>query len=331
VGGDETHEQRAGGPWAGQTSGPSEPPTSWAGPTPPVGEIEPVPAPRRSHAALIAGIVAVVLVAGAIVVAVVATQSGSKSAAVVLSSAPARTTSAGTAHFELNTSVSLEGENKSILKMSSDIDFKHKATEMQISTPDGQLVEQIRVVDGVMYVSSPRVRVPGGAHWVKITPADIKADTTLGSQLGNSDPSSGLQYLSAANAKPQVVGTEQLDGTKVTHYRFTIDVKRLLDTEAQGAKALGVGNLAAGLAQFGKMVDLTKLPAEAWIDGAGRVHRVTLTISVSEGGETAQAVDDIRYSRFGEPLHLAAPPTNDVVPFSQDPTFFSDLARGQQG
>jgi hypothetical protein len=331
VGGDETHDQRAGVPWAGQPSGPSESPTPWAGPSPPVGEIEPEPAPRRSHAALIAGIVAVVLVAGAIVVAVVATQSDSKSAAVVLSSAPARTTSAGTAHFELTTSASLAGENKALLKVSSDIDFKHKAAELQVGTPDGQLVEQLRVVDGVTYVSSPRVQVPGGAHWVKITPADIKSDTQLGAQLGNTDPSSGLQYLSVANAKPQVVGTEQLDGTKVTHYRFTIDVERLLQAEAQGAKALGVGNLAAGLSQFGKIVDLTKLPTEAWIDGAGRVHRVTLTISITEAGETAQAVDDIRYSRFGEPVDVTAPPADDVVPFSRDRTFFSDLAGGAQG
>jgi hypothetical protein len=161
---------------------------------------------------------------------------------------------------------------------------------------------------------------------LSITPADAKADAGVAASLGSSDPSSGLQFLSAIAGSPTVVDHDVINGVKATHYAFTLDMQSYFDRMGSATTALGVPTIAAALEQLKALVDLTKLPGEAWIDADGRVRRFTLTIRLSEGGQTLSAVADIRFSDFGEPVAVAPPAAADTVPFRSDPHYFSDLA-----
>jgi len=119
---------------------------------------------------------------------------------------------------------------------------------------------------------------PGARTGWRITPADVKADASLAGSLGSGDPTSGLQFLSAIAGDPTVVGHDAIDGVNATHYAFTLNLQSYFDRVGSATTAVGVPGIAAALEQLKALVDLTKLPGEAWIDADGRVRRFTLTI-----------------------------------------------------
>jgi hypothetical protein len=88
---------------------------------------------------------------------------------------------------------------------------------------------------------------------------------------------------------------------------------------------LGVPGLARGLSAIAGKVDLAHLPAQAWIDGKGRVRKFTYTLTVPVAGTTISSEETLQFSNFGEPVDVVAPAASDVVPFTQVPDFFTQL------
>jgi hypothetical protein len=294
----------------------------------PLVEPETVPEPRRARKSLWIMSAVLVVVVGTAVVAVAGSGSRWKSAVAVLSDASARTTGSGTAHITSVETVTGGGVSETPVRVEGDEDFKNKTASVTIFNHADEPIESLRSVRGVGYVSTTLagVPLPGGAHWMSITPADEKADASLAGSLGSSDPSSGLQFLSAIAGDPRVLDHDAIDGVKATHYAFTLNLQSYFDRVGSATTAMGVPSIASALEQLKALVDLTKLPGEAWIDADGRVRRFTLTIELSEGGQTIKAVADIRFTGFGEPLAVAPPAAADTVPFRSDPHYFSDLA-----
>jgi len=293
----------------------------------PVGELEELPPPRRRRSRLwIAGAVLVVVIPAATVLTL--TGSSTKSAVVVLSEAAARTTSSGTARASTIETLTLDGVTSTPIDVEASEDFGKKSSTATMFDSHGNTIEKVRTVAGVVYLSIPKSGpLPGGAHWLSLTPADVNLDPAAMSGIGSQDPSSGLRFLSAVDGSPRVVDHDPLAGVKVTHYAFTLNVEPLLDRIGKGSDKLGMPAFGQALEQVRSLVDLTKLPGEAWIDADGRVRRFAMTIALVEEGHTGKVVVDVRFSHFNEAVAVAAPAASDTVPFRQVPHFFSDLGK----
>jgi hypothetical protein len=295
----------------------------------PAGELEEVTPPRKGQPWVRGMSAALVIVVVAAAIVLVIAGSHTKSAVVVLSSAPARTTGSGTAHMRVVETITAGGTTQTLLHLDGGRDFDRQVGSMTVFNRFDEPIETIRAVGGVSYLSMqvPGVSLPGGTHWVSITPADLKLSADLAKSMGSTDPSSGLAFLSAVNGDPRVLDHDPLDGTNVVHYGFTIDLESFLDHMSAATSAAGVPAFASALEQLKSELDLTKLPAQAWIDSDGRVRKFTITLEVSHDGDTAKVVLDFRFSNFGEPFTVAAPAAADTVPFSSVPHFFADVAK----
>jgi hypothetical protein len=221
------------------------------------------------------------------------------------------------------------GQTLPIVDLSGATDYAHKRSALTM-TSQGSTVLEIRQERDVSYMSTPLVALPDGAHWIVVRPADLRLGSGP-SGLGSTDPSSGLQYLSAIKGNPVVAGHEQVDGTDTTHYTFTIDLEAFLARLAKGSKALGANAFGSSLEQLRGVVDLAKLPAQAWIDGDGRVRKFRYDLNASQGGESVKVAAVLTFSHFNEPVSVSPPPASDTITFSQFPGFFTELGSAGQG
>lgn len=292
---------------------------------PPLADLQPEPAPRRRRGPVILGaaVVAVVAVV-ALTLALAGGGSTSKSATLVLSDA-ARETTGGTARIDLTTNLTVNGRTSSVSHAMGSEDYRAKRSQLSLDIGFAGTM-QARVVDGNTYIAIPTLKLPGGREWLEITPADIKGAAGIQAALGPSDPSAGLQFLSSVRGDPTVVGDEKVDGATVTHYAFTLDLKDFFARLGDASTSLGGSGLKAQFGALGSMVDLSSIPAAAWIDADGRVRRFTITIQATESGESVKVVEVLEFSHFGEPVNVVAPDAADTVPFSEVPNVFKSLA-----
>jgi hypothetical protein len=314
---------------------PVQPPAwpTYGAPGAPVADVETAPEePKRSKGKWIALGVALVLAVG-VVGAVIATRSNTstEAPAVVLSRASQRTTSTGTAHVDVSVVLEENGQKITPFVLSGDENFGAHASDVTMSA-QGRTYLEDRVLNGAEYLSSDFAVLPGGKSWVKITPADTGLDKNAQAVVSQSDPTQGLQFLSAVKGNPQVVGHENLGGIKVTHYSFTIDLQAMADVLAKAGKKLNAPGVASGVDQLKQAgVDLAHIPGEAWIDSQGRVRKFSYSLGINAGGETGSATGTLVFSDFNAPVSVLAPPASDVLPFNQVPDYFSRLAQGLRG
>ena len=151
------------------------------------------------------------------------------------------------------------------------------AVQMQLGSADPSME---MIFDGshglVMYMRSPLFDkvVPTG-KWVKMDLEKMakKESVDLGAIMNANqlDPSQSLRML-MASSDARVTGSERIRGVQTTHYAFNIDFEKL----AHDNKAFK---------QLKETTGAVSAPAEAWIDGRGRVRRLAVTISL--GGQLA--------------------------------------------
>jgi hypothetical protein len=286
-----------------------------------VADLEPVsPHRRRSPIFWVLSVVVVgVLVVGSLAFA--GNDAKAWPATVVLSNAAARTTASGTARVRLTVTATLDGNTETIVDGDGACDYGTNASAMTLKV--GPATEEIRLVNEVTYVSLPDGTLPRGAHWLSVTKADLKFDPKADAALSSNDPSTGLQFLSAIDGDPRVVGREKVDGEDVTHYAFTLDLKSLFDRLGDASEALN-SSFGSEIKSLGSLVDFSKIPGEAWIDSNGRARKFEITIDVAQAGQLGRVVEDLYFSHFNEPVVVEAPPATDTVPFSEVPNLFSN-------
>ncbi len=321
---DETTGSAPQGSEPGARSSPWVPPGA-------VTDLQPAPASPKHRAPLIVAVVAVLLAglvgAGALFV----TSTKQQSAASVLRVAGASTKTAGSATFTATTSIAIGGRAAQVITLDGRQDFAHGRADIVMTVPDsaaGTGTMELRLVDGVEYVALPAALSSTSAHWLKISPGDLGLDGAATGPLGSNNPTDDLSFLSGLAGDPQIVGTETQDGVEVTHYRFTIDLTKVAKDLGTASDKLGSSQLSQGLRALDGLVDLTKLPAEAWIDSSHRVRRFRMTIAIDVAGQSMTEVEDIRYGDFGTPVDVTAPDPADVVDFKDAPGALTRLLGG---
>ncbi len=157
----------------------------------------------------------------------------------------------------------------------------------------------------VMYMRSQLFdkMVPTG-KWVKMDVEKMakKQGVDLGAitNVNQADPSQSLRML-MASSDAHVTGSERIRGVQTTHYAFNIDFKKLAhDNKALKQLTEAMGSVSA--------------PAEAWIDGQGRVRR--LVVKMTMGGAQLATPMTMTMTEelydFGVRTNIT-PPSDDLV------------------
>lgn len=157
------------------------------------------------------------------------------------------------------------------------------------------------------------LRVPGGVdptietEWISfdlVTLGEAVAGTDLG-QLPTSsgDPTSSLAMLKATSEDIEDLGEEDVRGETTTHYRAVVDVRKAYeDADAVTDPA----RFEAFLDTFGQ----EELPLDVWIDGDGRVRRMTYAQPLPGGDEVTSTME---LYDFGVDERVELPDPADVT------------------
>jgi hypothetical protein len=276
--------------------------------------IETMPPARPRGFSLLAGVVAALLIAGAVGAVIEVHRSHEQGNPVaMINAAPGLTTHGGTAHFTANVAISLGGQAGPSITMSGATNFVNNESEMSISSAG--LSSTIRLVSGVEYFQSSVIPLPAGAHWVEILPQDLGLSGTQPGLAGSGDPTQGLQFLGSTVGPPVKVGHGTVEGTSVTHYSVVFDLATLF---ARVGKAEGSisPTFAKGFEALAGKVDLAHIPGNVWLDSAGRVRQFSYTIAFQTAGQAFSEVETTTFSKFGSSVEVTAPPAGETVPFS---------------
>jgi hypothetical protein len=233
--------------------------------------------------------------------------------------AVATTSSAKSFTFTYTVSVSAAGQS---FTMNGDgaYDAEHKLVAMKLHFPnagaaqaDADLV--LDNSDGLVeYIHMPLLegRLPGGKSWLKM---DLEAlskkqgiDLSKLQQGANADPTKALEFLRRA-ASPTVVGQETVGGVETTHYEATIDLWRLAVIEPDAGRR-------ASMKRAIELSGIRSYPVEVWIDGAGYVRRMRITIvqvvPEAPGGVATLTMTE-ELTSFDDRVSVAVPPDSSVI------------------
>jgi hypothetical protein len=166
----------------------------------------------------------------------------------------------------------------------------------------GKRLEEV-VKDHVVYVKLPVAALPGGKPWVKIDPRQFarRAGLKLPAANGSFDPSSfqaSLQALGSA-AHSQTVGKETVDGVETTHYRATVDIRKLLQQGSSTPKK------TAALLRSSPFAKVRTEMFDVWVGSDDLIHKLSFALGPSAPVHVALAMT---FSDFGTDVNVQAPP-----------------------
>lgn len=152
---------------------------------------------------------------------------------------------------------------------------------------------EMRLVGGVMYLAIPPM-TPAG-KFVRINPKDKSnpLSRSMGSLTGQLDPKSTFDAFEKGLTSVKYAGKQTVQGEQMSHYVLSVDTKAVL---AAAPKSLRSGAIPG----LGK-----SLTYGLWLDGKNLMRRITFTMAGTN------LVSD--FSRWGEQVHVAAPPASALV------------------
>jgi hypothetical protein len=161
------------------------------------------------------------------------------------------------------------------------------------------------LVDDVMYLDMRALLGSSGPAWVKVDFRALGDGQSLVGGFDDADPTAG--FLSLLGASTITKGPkETVNGRSATRYDVEIDPV----VAAQKAPA-ALRDALTALAQGGTTT------AQVWIDGKGRLVRMSQHIvnGPAAGGAVADVTFDV--DEYGVTVDAVAPPADQVVDFTQ--------------
>ena len=183
--------------------------------------------------------------------------------------------------------------------------------------PGGLHIEEI-FKSSTIYIGSPLLagKLPDGARWLKLDLGRFAQAIGFNLQQlagGQSNPAQLLQFLRATSGAPARVGSELVRGVPTTHYRATVDLRKVADVLPSGH----AGQLQASLAKLIAQMGTSKIPVEVWVDHQRLVRRMALTLSLSTGAQRARLGMTIDLFEFGPTPSVSPPPQAEVFDVTQ--------------
>jgi hypothetical protein len=245
--------------------------------------------------------------------------------------AVASTSSAKSFTFTYSATISAAGHSLS-MSGSGSYDVEHRLVAMKMrfdGAPAGSpaagaqaelVLDNSNGLVEYMHMALLDRRLPAGKSWVKLDVGALakKAGIDLSKlQQGDSaDPAKMFSYLRRA-AVPTVVGHETVGGVATTHYKMTIDLRRLAaaETDATARESLQRAIQLSGVSSY---------PAEAWVGGDGYLRRMRITIPQG----TADATRTVATMTMAEELADFGADVRITVPAASSVADIAELGRG---
>jgi hypothetical protein len=193
---------------------------------------------------------------------------------------------AGSAHMTMRmtgaTSLTAQG----------DVAYHGKNPQMRMTMTMAQLKNgkmELRFVDGILYLNIPTV-TPAG-KFIRVDPRDRNnpLSKSFGSLSEQMNPLNSFAAMKQGVQRVRYVGHETVEGTPTDHYVVTVDSAPL-------AKAMRQPQVA-GMPEH--------LTYQMWLDQQDLLRRMRFGM---QGITTEMDV-----TRWGEPVHVSAPPRSRVV------------------
>ena len=264
----------------------------------------------------------------------VAACSGGASPVERVVASPGRTAALGTAkisqRIEVTPSDAARGE-ATVVTGRGAVDFDAGEGTLTVSAAG----EQFEVVfrGTTVYEHLPEVAAAAGKEWIRID-LDSLGESVGVEGLGDlmksqsGDPSASLHYLRGAQGSVRTVGKESIRGVPTTWYDTTVDIEKA----AAGAPAAR----RATIRQLKEVFGISRIPTDVWIDGDGRVRRMTQTVDYSAAADSgrfpAGSLPEtmevtVEFHDFGSPVSVRLPPADDVADYAD----ILERARNGQG
>lgn len=193
--------------------------------------------------------------------------------------------------------------------------FSGPDTAMAMTINAAGQTQEMRVVDKTLYIKLPpqAQAASGGKPWATF-PEGSPAAKALGASLDqaeSNDPSKTLEQIQKAGT---ITRSEQttLDGQQVSHYWVTIDAAKIADE-------LASSGLPAEMLDQLKSANVT-YPLELWLNSDQLPVQVTQDLgpmmkAIGAPAEAQAASITMKYTDWGTPVDVAAPPADQVGEF----------------
>jgi hypothetical protein len=193
---------------------------------------------------------------------------------------------AGSAHMTMSMSGAMS------VTAEGDVSYAKSGPEMAMTMSMAQMGAgkmQMRVVDGIVYMTIPSV-TPAG-KFLKIDPKDKSnpMSKSFGSLSEQMDPLNSVRAMKSGVRKVTFVGAESVDGVDADHYRVLVDSAAMFKAMKQKA--------VPGMPK--------NLTYDMWLDDQDLLRRMQFEVA----GQTV----DMSMSKWGEPVSIEAPPAGKVV------------------
>jgi hypothetical protein len=227
--------------------------------------------------------------------------------------AATRTAKADTYRASFRGTLGVSGQT---LRLTGDGDFDAARERGHVNMAyafGGQRLELEMVVAlPVIYMRLPAelgAELPSGKSWISIDlqrrGKELGFDFQQLVQASQSDPSQGLQYLRGAS-DVRTVGHEEVRGVDTTHYRATIEFRRLAERFPELKESVE------------RVIELTKVesvPSEVWVDDEGLVRRMgfayeDMQFAPGQRGNMSMTMD---LFDFGADVDVEVPPADEVI------------------
>lgn len=194
--------------------------------------------------------------------------------------------------------------------------------------PSGGLTMTELFADNALYVGSPLLagKLPGGARWMKLDLNAVAQKLGLDPQAltgGQANPGQYLEYLKASGSVREA-GSATLRGVKTTRYVGTVDLRKAAELLPSPSRAAARSAIAKLIAQTGT----STIPVEAWIDENHMIRRLQMTVPVVVQGQKLSVSIDEELFDFGPTPSVNPPSAGEVYEVRPGPITSSGSGTG---
>jgi hypothetical protein len=229
----------------------------------------------------------------------------------VLAAASAKTQAAGSSKMAIDIGVGAPGGGQQIrINGQGGFDYAGRKGSLTMRVPaaaggQGGTIELV-VMGNVVYERSPTgvgANLPKGKTWVKLDTRQLGNANAAQSQA--TDPRQALLFLAGVDGKVDTVGKETLRDARTTHYRTTLDL-------AKAAKAAGADG--GPINQLSQQLGTSRVPADVWVDGDGRLRKLGYAVDVKGGAQANTRIAvNLELFDFGTAVKVTPPPADQVA------------------
>jgi hypothetical protein len=177
---------------------------------------------------------------------------------------------------------------------------------------DGAIPVEVVLIAPHMYLRSPLFArgLPAGKSWRHVDLVKVGRKLGIGdpTQFDTNDPTRGVGALRAISSRVERVGSESVRGVVTTHYRSTVELRKLPAVVPPSKRA----DARRSIERLIQLSGTDSYPMEVWIDRHHLVRRMRFVLEMKIQGQSLKYVTTTEMYDFGPKQKIKPPPAGDV-------------------